>query len=625
MELRVKTTTGAGWALALCCWAAVSCGGNRSAGDTAQALPAPRLLPTRAATVNHRTDNAVAVPGPVADPRLLRLLLAAPAPPLTSLPELPALDTLGKLTSATVDSWQNGTAASSQSAGALAQGTALVLPASASGVEWAIFRFSGIVSAFQLQQLKLDTTGGQFSGTAPGYWVAVANYTKQNWEVLGRSALASYSAPLGGAAAYLSPNNATYVAVLITGGQSVTVNRAGLTLNSSPWQSITLAAGQSGLTPCIDFTAGNNPAVAWADSSTGHGYFAVCDRTTGFGTLSSWSVSPFEEDPAGASVLNSGDPTSPNAQVQWLDLIIDPGAQLPRISCLYTGLLGTNGNTRLGCTALGSDLQGNPQWWNWRMAFSDGAYYTSIARNALDASYAIVYTAGNQIRTTRNPNDMEYRTVFWQDAAKGLISTTQGDLIYGFGDNWINPHMKFSPAGKSTVVVAGGYAFQNTSADLSQWGAFYNESFSLSLGSLAYAPAGTPGMTFCSTGDPGQQEASYVGFNAGLTGPKLTADIVALSGNSNAIAECSQLAYQSDGTPCIAYTYRTAQGIDIKYAFLTGGTWTVETVSAAPGTPANATDPVFLDLAVDAHNVPAVCWTQRTGTSTAMLVALRGA
>jgi len=538
------------------------------------------------------------------------------------LPGLTALDQLAKMTAATVDNWQDGSAAFTKSAGASVQGTTLTLQSGASGTEWAVFKFTGIQSAAQLQQLKLDSAAGQFSGAAAGYWVAVANYTKQHWDVLGRSSTASYSAPLSGAGAYLSPNNACYIAVLITDGQAVTINRAGLTLDTSPWQRITLTpvGGLAGQTPCIDFTAGNNPAVAWADDFDHHGYFAICDRSTGFGTLSSWSVSQFETNPASVTTT-----PSLNAKVQWLDLLIDPGVQLPRISLLYTGVDGAN-NTVLGCTALGTSGI-NVQWWNWRMASSDGSYYTSIARNASDASYAIVYTAANTNKHVTDPtrylNDMEYRSIVWTDpVAAGQIDSTKGALYYGFGQDWRNPHLRIS-AGKSTVVIDGDYAYQEQ-ADLTMWSKFYGETTSLELGSLAFSPAGTPGMSFSYTGTTGQQELAYVGFNANLTGARDKADTQTTDASS-AIAEVSQLAYKSDGTPCIAYTYRTAQGIEIRYAFLSGATWTIETVSSTNGSPSNPTAPVYLDLALDANNVAAVCWTQWNGVSSAMVVALRGA
>jgi hypothetical protein len=622
----IRTLAGLALAAALAP-AMAGCGGRQPGAAAPSALP-PRMPALPVAGVPRALpDPAVGVAGPSADPRLLRLLQAPAPPALSGLPDLPALDGLGKLTAATADTWQDGSAATSHSAGATAQGAALELAAGANATEWAVYRFSGIVSAAQLQQLKLDTTAGQFTGANPGYWVAVANYASKKWEVLGRSSAASYAAPLGGMAAYLSSNNACYAAVLITDGQSVTVSRAGLTLDTSPWQQITLATGQAGLTPCLDFTAGNNPAVAWADGSDGDGYFAICDRSTGFGSLSSWSVSPFEQDPQSASVNNTGDPTSPNAKVQGLDMVIDPGVQLPRISLLYTSLAGSNGNSRLGCTAL-AVISGNPQWLNWRMAFTDGASASSIARKSGDASYAIAYCAGNGNRSAdpSHPlNDMELRTVFWSDATTGQVDNAQGSLYYDFGQDWLYPHMRFSPDGKATVVIDGGYAYQQAAGDITHWSAFNNEQNSLPLGSLAFTAAGTAGVSFSYTGTAGQEELAYVGYNASYSGARQKADSLTLSGATKAVAEASQLAYQSDGTPCIAYTYRTASAVEIRYAYLSGATWTVETVSDTPGTPTNPTDPVDLDLAVDANNVAAVCWTQRTGAQSAMVVALRGA
>jgi hypothetical protein len=584
-----------------------------SSGDFA--VP-PGSGPGLAAHAQSGPDRASVVPGPAADARLWHLLQAEPVTAsVAELPALPQLDHAAKGASALVDNWQDGSLANAKSSGATVAGTSLHLPASASGTEWAIYRFPGIAAASQLQTLKLDTTGGSFSGEAPGYWVAVANYTTQHWQLLGRSSAATYTAPLDGSPAYLSPNGACYLAVLITGSQSVTVARAGLAINDSLWKTITLATGKAGLTPCIDFTQGNNPAVAWADAADGHGYFAICDRSSGFDTLSSWSISPFETNPQSATT-----PASPNARVQWLDLLIDPGVQLPRISLLYTGLDGTL-NTCLGCTALGSDGSA-VQWWNWRMAKSDGSFYTSIARNASDASYAIAYTAANTTRTANQSNDMEYRTIVWSDATKGQISSTEGQLYWGFGQNWLSPHLRISTSGKSTIVIDGGFAYQEQ-ADLIHWQRFYDQADSLDFGSLALAPDQTPGMAFGYTGQAGQQQLAYVNFDGSFNGPLVAADQLS-TGASNAIAETSQLAYQADGTPCIAYSYRTGQGIEIRYAVLNGANWTTETVSETNGLPSTPTTPAYLDLAVDSNKVAAVCWTQWSGANSSMVAALRG-
>jgi hypothetical protein len=534
-----------------------------------------------------------------------------------------------RATSASVDVWVDGSAAKSKSAGASVVGTTLALSGTAATTEWAIYELAGFESAIQLQQLRVDFANMSTGGSHPGYWVALANYSRDRWDMLGLYTGLSFTRALNGSGAYLSGGGKVYVAVLIDGAQSVTVSRAGLTISDAPWQQLELAAGPSnGVTPTIDFTPGRNPGVAWANSSNGQVSFAICDRSLGFAIASSWTVSVAEDDPATASQQDDVDPVSPNAKAQWLDLIIDPDCSLPRISMLYNNLAGARGNSRVGCTALG-DIDGTLHWLNWRMAFTDTAYWTSIARDPSDASYAIAYTAGNQNRTgapdNRQINDMELRTISWlTPVSEGQMSTAPGagQLIYGFGQGWIYPHLRYRDTGFASVAFNGGLAWAQQNA--TTWAPFLSDSASGDIGSLAFAPDFSPGTAYCYTGTSGQQELRYVDFDANFNGTPQTVESQAL-GLSNGIAECSQLGYLPDGRACIAYTLRTASGVAVKFALQqAGGTWKIETVSQTNSTPSNPTAPVYVDLAVDSQGVPAVCWTQRAGNATSLVVALRG-
>jgi hypothetical protein len=294
--------------------------------------------------------------GNIADPRLDTLLYQQAVLPDTatidSLPPLSALHSADRHGSAVVDNWKNGSLIFSQSGGTI-EGNSLLLTAGTGARSWAVYELDAPALAFKLQQFKLDIGIASFGGTQPGYWVMLADFSKQRWVLQGNYSLLNCSLPLSGNANFVSPSQKLYAAVILPGNQSMTIARVGLNVEDSNWQVLELATGPaSGITPAIDFTPGGNPAVVWAEGN-GHVRFAVCERSAGFAKPASWIVSTAEDNPASASVLNTGDPESPNARAMWLDLLIDPDCSLPRISPLYTGLSGSNGNCRIGCTVLG--------------------------------------------------------------------------------------------------------------------------------------------------------------------------------------------------------------------------------------------------------------------------------
>jgi len=260
------------------------------------------------------------------------------------------------------------------------------------------------------------------------------------------------------------------------------------------------------------------------------------------------------------------------------------------------------------------------------MAFTDNAYWTSIARDPSDFSYYIAYTAGNQHRQggadPRPLNDMELREIFWTaPISKGQISAS-GPLYFGFGTNWINPHLRVRSTGKAAVQVKGGICWYQQ--NVSTWQPILAETSSGQVGSLAFAPDDSPGSSYCYTGVAGEQQLTYMNFDSGLFGTPSLVESQTLAA-ANSIAEVSQIGYLPDGKACIAYTSRTAAGVAVKFALeQTGGSWKIETVSPVSSTPASPSDLVYLDLAVDNAGSPAICWTQRTGSATSLMVALRG-
>jgi hypothetical protein len=131
-------------------------------------------------------------------------------------------------------------------------------------------------------------------------------------------------------------------------------------------------------------------------------------------------------------------------------------------------------------------------------------------------------------------------------------------------------------------------------------------------------------VSFGYTGEPGEQQLIYVDFDGNFSGTPLEIDSQPAAASS-ALAEVSQLGYLPDGRACLAFTQRTAAGVAVRFALQqAGGTWKLETVSKTNSTPASPGDFVFLDLAVDSAGTAALCWTQRTGSATALQVALRG-
>jgi hypothetical protein len=603
---------------------AVSCGSRTAIAPRDDSGGSPQVLGSTLA-VKQVDDCATLVQSGHVDPRVLQLLHEEPAPPAQAiLPELSDLPLL-RVTSAVADHWTDG-AAAQQSGNGTAQGSALQLISTAPEPAWALYALTGTTAAYQLQHLRVETSGGNFSGDQPGYWIVIGDYAGNRWRVIDRTSVAAYSFSLAGSNAYLSPAKTVYAAILVAEGQSVTITRVGLERDDSLWQSLQLEAGpSSGVTPAIDFGPNNNPSVVWADSATGDVTFAICDRSLGFGNPTAWVASVAEGGAETASQEVLTDPLSPDAKAQWLDLVVDPTVALPRITMLYTGLLATKGNCRFGCTVLAEDP--GLVWKNWRMRFTPDATWTSLARDPLTVRYAATWTADSRGFTPPGQlNDMVFREITWTDALRGVISNNSGeaDLYFNFGSNWLYPHVRYRNTGNPTVAIRGGYVYyQSDPAVQGSWSQILGESNSLTFGSLAYASDDLPSSAFAFTGTAGRHEMRVVDFFNLGSANTLMADSKTV-GASDALGETNQIGYLPNGSACIAYSERTASGVAVKYAQQNGANWVVETVSPTLSTPPSPSDLIFLDLAVDSNGIPAVCWEQRNGTATSMMVALRG-
>lgn len=494
----------------------------------------------------------------------------------------------------------------------------LELSAPGNGVAWAVYKI-GVFDAEGVQTtIHVETAAGYFpSGPHPGYWVGLANYSRLAWETKALTTDADYSRAFPVASTYLNGGN-LYVFVLIADGQSMLVDRVRVEMKYSDWDEVAIdTSGNVGWTPAIDFTITDNPLVVYSDYDTGRPQWAVGDRSKPNGILDpgSWIISDIDSQPEGIGT--------------WLDVVVDPATGMPRVSMCYTGInSGVEDNSLVGMSVLfqaGESLS----WLNYTLGGSvDGAVSTSIDVHPDTGAYGIANSAANTYNG-EPAYDMQYRVFQINDPANyeddEEVSLTRNFGKYFFGKYFLFPHLRYRPTGgNATACVNGGYMIYEES--LGSWIALYDVSNTSSQGSIAYNPVtSTLGQSYA-TVDEGQEyeDLTYVEYNADFLAFSETVYHLPTPLDGTHIGRSSQVEFMPDGTPGIAYTEQDNGEVYIRYAYMVGEAWAIETVSNDPSTP-SATNPLLLvDLAYDSAGMAAICYNHIVGTTSTMRVAFRG-
>jgi len=566
--------------------------------SSVSAEPSPAAAPT----AEHET--AVLAGAVSADSRLAALMpgrLAAGAVGQRSPSSSPS-----KKAATIQDSWVDGQASYSASANTSDVGTAKLLNGSG-GSSWAVYRLQGIGALDTINRVLVETSNSAFSGPLPGYWVGIADYSRNRWEVLGRVTSALYQRSLSETAPYRKDDGSAYVFVLVTAGQGVHVERVGLELDRQLWQEVELDAGpNAGWTPAVDFSLSGNPLVVYADHASGMPKFAVCDRAQGFGVVANWVFSTIDPQPDGKG--------------RWLDVKTDPVDGLPRVSMSYVGIASGAANSEAGLSLL-ADVGNGPVWLNYRVQSTlDGAEYTSIDSEPGTGKYGMATQVVNANSPTEPANDMHYRLWDLSDLMAPQISLTRH-----FGPGWLTPHLRFRPSA-TNLAVCYGAAFLRYRSAPTTWDQLFNAADADGMCSLAFNPAGIGALAGLSYSrlHGGAEELCYVQLDSSLVpSPPDVVDSIA-SGSGQWVGRASQIAYAPDGTPAIAYLHCDGAHLRVKYAWWSGSAWTVEDVSALTGDLPGAGQTALVDLAFDAAGVPAVCYNRLAGGNCTLRVALRG-
>jgi hypothetical protein len=158
------------------------------------------------------------------------------------------------------------------------------------------------------------------------------------------------------------------------------------------------------------------------------------------------------------------------------------------------------------------------------------------------------------------------------------------------------------------------------------WQVMYDVGNSSVHGSIAYSPAtNTLGQSYTTVlKDPDSEDLTFVDYQESFLAFDETVSSLPTPVDGTHIGRSSQVAFAPDGTPGIAYTEQDNGEVFIRYAYMVGEAWAIETVSNDPSTP-DATNPLLLvDLAYDSTGTAALCYNHIVGTTSTMRVAFRG-
>ena len=578
------------YVLSLATLLVASCTGNKPGptGELGYDAPDPGIV------VEHRVANLPQY-HPVSA-AVYDLISQDPAPVLDELPDLPLSDLPLKLPVEITEFWRNGADSYAKSSNTLKDGTKRKLESVDENPSWAIYKVSNLRPMTELIQLMVEISVPSFGGDDDGYWIGIANYADQKWQILTKSYALTRNISILSSEPFISPADNLYVFLAITGEQSLTINRVGLEYNTPAWVEVIVDSDEGcGWMPAITFDLQNNPLIAYADLATGVPRLAVGNRSAqgGLSDPANWVrtfIDPFPED-------SGGDPDT-GAKAKWPDIVLDPINGLPRVSLIYDEIVGKDENSRAGMSVMVS----GGQWAHFSFSWIDDAEWTSLDHQPGTSIFGMVTHAKNtNWFPSREPYDLNYFT----------FDIFDEEMIYhqywGFGSYWSYPHLLYNPDGGAGILqVFGSSSFRENSPD--DWAPFYGDPQSREFGSLGLNPANNHfGSTYVKEFLT-HWELIYVEYDAALVGTEEIVDTIERVNGVERIADVSQLAYMPDGTPAIAYTIFDGNFVDIKYAQQQGEIWNSLIISSEQSLAFEEEDKIVVDLAIDPVGVPVVCY-----------------
>lgn len=374
---------------------------------------------------------------------------------------------------------------------------------------------------------------------------------------------------------------------------------------------------EGGHTPSIAIADNGNPMVAYAnlDEAVLDPYVVIGDSSLDLTAPASWT--PLEVVDLGVSA-----PALPI----FTDIVIPAGTNLPRVSFNVWNLAGDTAaqNSVVGFSAL--DIYDSVPTWNTYYlgneevpsVLLDGATSTSIDLRSTDGHIGICTHVDNSNLPAKDPNDLYYYDITYDPLLPDNISYT---LTYGFGSNFLFPHMRFhSTTGEMQCNVNGANLLREYTGS---WAFAFQNADSGVLGSLDLYPGGNTGLSYQSISgtDTGLRYAELDSADSVVTDEDIT--IVTDSGSGEEVALVTQLAYMPDGTACIVYTEFDGSGTHIRFAIQDGGGWSLEDVSSTPNTNTPGLNDVFVDLAHFANGNSMVCYSRFDSDVNTLRVAIR--
>ncbi len=506
------------------------------------------------------------------------------------------------------------------SPGATDIGEAIELVAPADGYAWALYEMPAISTEDQfVARLAVRTSDGLYN-EGGGYWVAVSDYAHKRWDLLNLTQAETYEHSIGRTADLVSPAGVMYLAVMLDQGQSLRVQFVRQQREDvlKPWYVVDPnLAGDHGSYPACAISLSGVPMVAYVNNVDKHAYFLQPDATSDFNQTEDWNNPP-------QPMFSMQD-----APGRDLDLIVDPSLGFPRASLLLDKTHEASGkNTSLGLTVARLTAQNQLEWLSIELAGIDGGDYTSISRDPVSGLYAITTSAANENSPGSSSYDIERR----QFDVQQLLNIEPVDItvVKAFGEGLRYPHMRYAPDSHEAYAAKGGTVVYEDPFET--YLSAYEETGTELWGSLCFVPTVAAsdtrmGNSYARNGASGGSLFS-ADFDDSMIGVEDEVD--SINGAGSWIGGVSQIEYQLDGTPCMAYTYSDGSSVGVRFARLKATSWEVEEVSEEAMPDQSDHQRIRLDLAVEPPGMFVqtsgrliIAFEQFNGTSSEIRVAVR--
>ncbi|MCC7478876.1 hypothetical protein IT575_10505 [bacterium] len=509
---------------------------------------------------------------------------------------------------------------SQASPGSDAVGETVELVSTATEAAWALFSMPAISTEDQfVARLSVRVSNALFS-EGGGYYAAVADFNRQRWDLLNLTQAETYQHSIGITQDLVDPLGVMYLAVILPPGQSMRVEFVRQQREDvvKPWYVVDPnISADHGLSPAAAISLSGVPMAAYINNSDGKAYLLQPDPTSDFNQSEDWP------NPQQA-MYNLQDASGFD-----LDLLIDPVIGFPRASLLLNKENSASGKTpALGLTAARLNAQNQLEWLSIELSGVDSGEYTSIARSPASGLYSITSSALNANSPGSGEYDIERREFDIQQLLN--IQPVDVSVVKSFGEGLRYPHMRYSLDGREAYAAAGGTVIYEEPAD--QYLFAYEETGTEPWGSLSFVPATASvstvfGNTYARNNASGGTLYSAA-FADSLIGVEDEVD--SISGSGSWIGGVSQIEYQVDGTPCIAYSYCDGTNVGIRFAIMRAGSWQVEDVNEEPMPAQGDHQRIGLDLAVEPPGMfvlPSgrliIAFEQYNGSSSEIRIAVR--